>query len=83
MKKVVGYTNRWSLAPGDTLEVKVSTYGPESWRAGLVSIVCGDDNPDHAILRKRDIAAPFAGEDPDRTLHDADVRAPADACNTP
>ncbi len=83
MKKVVGYSNRWSVPPGGTLEVKVSTYGPVSCRAGLVRIVCGDDDPDHAIFRKRDIAAPFAGEDPDRTLHDADVRAPADACNTP
>ena len=67
MKKVIGYTNAWSVAPGDTLEVKVSTYGAASYRADLVRVICGDDDPDRDIYREEEIAAPFAGEYPGRT----------------
>ncbi len=71
MKKVVGYTNAWSVAPGDTLEVKVSTYGPATYRADLVRVICGDDESDHGIFREDEIAAPFAGEYPGRTQQTA------------
>jgi len=67
MKKVIGYTNAWSVAPGDVLEVKVSTYGPSRYRADLVQVICGDDEPDHEIFREEEIDAPFAGEYPGRT----------------
>jgi N,N-dimethylformamidase len=62
LKKITGYTNLWTLAPGDTLEVKVSTYGPEHYRADLVRVICGDDDSDHDIFREEEITAPFAGE---------------------
>ncbi len=67
MKKIVGYTNVWSVAPGDTLDVKVSTYGPETYRADLVRVICGDDDPDHGIFREEELAAPFNGDHPGRT----------------
>ena len=67
MKKVVGYANAWSVMPGDTLSVMVSTYGPERYRADLVRVICGDDDPDHGIYREEEIAAPFNGEYPGRT----------------
>tara|TARA_B100000676_G_C18088287_1_gene857047 strand:+ start:1348 stop:3576 length:2229 start_codon:yes stop_codon:yes gene_type:complete len=67
MKKVTGYTNVWSVAPGDTLEVKVSTYGSESYEADLVRVICGDDEPSHGIYREEEIAAAFAGTYPGRT----------------
>ncbi|MBT7647339.1 MAG: LamG domain-containing protein, partial [Rhodospirillaceae bacterium] len=67
MKKVLGYTNAWSVAPGDELEVKVSTYGPSTYRADLVRVICGDDDPDHGIYREEMIDAPFAGEYAGRT----------------
>lgn len=67
MKKIVGYTNVWSAAPGDTLEVKVSTYGPETYRADLVRVICGDDDLDRGIYREEDIDAPFAGDYSGRT----------------
>jgi N,N-dimethylformamidase len=45
----------------------VSTYGPERYRADLVRVICGDDEPDHNIYREEEIAAPFSGEYPGRT----------------
>ena len=50
MKKILGYTDVWSVAPGGTVNVKVSTYGPERYRADLVRVICGDDDPDHGIF---------------------------------
>jgi len=67
VKKVVGYANAWSVQPGDTLGVMVSTYGPKSYRADLVRIVCGDDDPDRGLYREEEMAASFSGEYPGRT----------------
>ena len=67
MKTIVGYVDAWSVAPGDTLEVKVSTYGKERYTADLVRVVCGDDDPDRGIYREEEVAAPFAGAYPGRT----------------
>ena len=67
MKKVLGYTNAWSVKPGETIRVMVSTYGPERYRADLVRIICGDDEPDRDIYREEEIEAPFSGEYPGRT----------------
>ena len=66
MKKVVGYANAWSVVPGETLSIMVSTYGPERYRADLVRVICGDDDPGHGIYREEEIAAPFNGEYPGR-----------------
>ena len=64
MKKILGYTNVWGIAPGETLNVMVSTYGPERYRADLVRAICGDDDPDRSIYREEEIDAPFNGEHP-------------------
>ncbi len=66
MKKILGYTNAWGIAPGETLNVMVSTYGPERYRADLVRVICGDDDPAHDLYREEEIAAPFSGEYPGR-----------------
>ena len=66
MKKILGYTNVWGIAPGETLNVMVSTYGPERYRADLVRVICGDDDPGHDIYREEEIEAPFNGEYPGR-----------------
>ena len=66
MKKVVGYLNAWSVTPGDTLKVMVSTYGADRYRAHLVRVICGDDDPDRGIYREEEIEAPFNGEYPGR-----------------
>ena len=67
VKAVVGYANAWSVAPNDTLEIKVSTYGAERYRADLVRVICGDDDPDRGIYREEEIPAPFSGEYRGRT----------------
>ncbi|MBT7647343.1 MAG: hypothetical protein HN768_09840, partial [Rhodospirillaceae bacterium] len=64
MKKIMGYCSDWSVMPGDTLNVMVSTYGPDRYRANLVRVICGNDDPDLDIYREEEIAAPFAGEYP-------------------
>jgi len=66
MKKILGYADAWSLTPGDRIGFKVSTYGAERYRADLVRVVCGDNHPEHGILRLDEIDAPFAGEHPGR-----------------
>jgi N,N-dimethylformamidase len=66
MKKVIGYCSPWSAMPGDTLKVMVSTYGPDRYRANLVRVICGNDDPALNIYREEEIAAPFNGEHPGR-----------------
>ena len=67
MKQVVGYVSAWSVAPGDTLQAMVSTYGPERYRADFVRVICGDADPAHGIYREEELAAPCNGEYPGRT----------------
>ncbi len=67
MKTIVGYADRWSAAPGDTLEFKVSTYGSAEYRATLVRVVCGDDDPERGLYREEEIEAPFNGSWPGRS----------------
>ena len=62
MKKVLGYTNVWSVTTGETISVMVSTYGPKRYSADLVRVICGDDDPDHDIYLEEEIEAPFNGE---------------------
>ena len=66
MKKVIGYANAWTVMPGDTLNIMVSTYGPDRYRANLVRVICGDDDPDRDVYREEEIPAAFAGEYPGR-----------------
>ena len=66
MKKVLGYTNAWSVSPGETIKVMVSIYGPDRYRADLVRVICGDDEPDRNIYCEEEIEAPFRGEYPGR-----------------
>ncbi len=66
MKKIIGYLNTWSIAPGETLQAKVSTYGPEKYQADLVRVICGNDNPDHGLYKEEKVVAPFSGEYPGR-----------------
>ncbi|MFP6742399.1 MAG: LamG-like jellyroll fold domain-containing protein, partial [Alphaproteobacteria bacterium] len=66
MKKIIGYGSAWTVMPGDTLNVMVSTYGPDRFRANLVRVICGNDDPDLDIYRDEEIAAPFAGDYPGR-----------------
>ena len=66
MKKVLGYTNVWSVTAGETINVMVSTYGVDRFRADLVRVICGDDEPSHGIYLEEHVEAPFSGEYPGR-----------------
>ncbi len=66
MKQILGYADVWRAIPGAKISFKVSTYGPERYRADLVRVICGDDEPEHGIFREEEIDAPFNGEYPGR-----------------
>lgn len=44
-KRILGYTDKLSVAPGDSLEAKVSCYGVSKYRASVVRLIHGDLNP--------------------------------------
>ena len=67
MKKIVGYTDTWSVFPGTTMGFKISTYGPARYRADLVRVICGDNDPSHGIFREEAIDAACNGEYPGRS----------------
>jgi N,N-dimethylformamidase len=62
MKKILGYTDTWSLSPGEKVGFKISAYGAERYRADLVRVICGDNDPNHDIFQLEEIEAPFNGE---------------------
>ena len=62
MKKILGYTDTWSVSPGEKVGFKVSAYGAGRYRADLVRVICGDNDPDHDIFQLEEIEAPFNGE---------------------
>jgi N,N-dimethylformamidase len=62
MKKILGYADCWSLTPGATVRFKVSTYGPSRYRADLVRVICGDNEPEHGVFHEEEMDAPFNGD---------------------
>ena len=44
MIPLIGYGHRLSVRPGETIEFKVSSQGPESFEASLVRVICADPN---------------------------------------
>jgi N,N-dimethylformamidase len=67
MKQIVGYCDRWSVQPGDTVRVMVSTYGVKSFRAALVRVICGDDRPLGPGFEEQHVSVAWEGEYPGRT----------------
>jgi N,N-dimethylformamidase len=66
MIPLIGYGDRLSARPGETIEFKVSSQGPAPFRADLVRIASADPNPAGPGLRLEPIDAAFAGEYPSR-----------------
>ncbi len=64
--QLVGYADRLSGRPGDTIDFKVSSLCCEDFAARLVRIICADPNPDGQGLVEHDVAASFAGRYPSR-----------------
>jgi N,N-dimethylformamidase len=59
--KIAGYADRWSIQPGETLQVMVSAEAPR-YRARLVHLIHGDTNPAGPGYKDQPIAATFEGE---------------------
>jgi N,N-dimethylformamidase len=66
MLSLIGYANRLSGRPGDTIEFKVSSTSKRDFRADLVRIVCADPNPDGPGQKEDKISAHFEGSYPSR-----------------
>ncbi len=68
---LLGYADRLSGRPGDTIAFKVSSRLAEDFDARLVRIICADPNPDGPGLIEEEVAADFAGRYPSReqTFH--------------
>ncbi len=51
-KKIVGYTNRISVQPGETVRFMVSCYGVSHYRADIVRLISGDRHPEGAGFKE-------------------------------
>ena len=83
MLKIVGYGDRLSVAPGETIRFMVSAAGDRRYRAGLVRIIHGDCNPQGPGFKAEQVASPFEGSHQGRQqeIHAGSyVRAPHHEC---
>ena len=60
---LVGYTDRLSAAPGDTVRFMVSSEHPR-YRADLVRLIHGDESPAGPGYREREVPSAIDGEYP-------------------
>ena len=63
---LIGYADRWSARPGETISFKVSSRSSEPYRARLVRVVSGDPNPAGPGIKEVPVAADFTGTWPSR-----------------
>ena len=66
MLKLVGYSDRLSVAPGEEIGFKVSADGPDTYEAGIVRLIHGDANPDGPGFKARPVEADANGSHPGR-----------------
>jgi N,N-dimethylformamidase len=66
MLKILGYGDRLSVAPGESVRFMVSCTGAERYRAEIVRIIHGDANPAGPGLKLERIATPVSGDYPAR-----------------
>ncbi len=62
MIPLIGYADKLSLRPGETIHFKISSVGPDPYEARLVRVICGDPNPDGPGIKEEEIPASFAGQ---------------------
>ena len=66
MISLIGYTDRLSARPGETIEFKVSSTAAEPYHARLVRVVSADPNPAGPGLIEHEVSASFEGTHPSR-----------------
>lgn len=66
MLPLTGYADRFSVAPGETIEFKVSCAASEPYHARLVRVISADPNPAGPGIKEEAIPAAFEGHYPSR-----------------
>ncbi|HVM86028.1 MAG TPA: hypothetical protein VMW18_19185, partial [Candidatus Binatia bacterium] len=67
MLKIVGYADRLSVRPGESLAFKVSCEaGASDYEAEIVRLICGDDSPQGPGFKAEPVAASVNGRYPGR-----------------
>src|SRR5215468_3552150 len=66
MQKIVGYPDRYSVAPGETIAFKLSVEEGDSFDARIVRVVHGDANPAGPGLKFSHVPTPIDGRHPGR-----------------
>jgi N,N-dimethylformamidase len=64
--RIHGYSDRLSVAPGETIEFKVSCEVPGSYHADVVRVIHGDANPAGPGVKEEVVPSDVAGEYPGR-----------------
>jgi N,N-dimethylformamidase len=59
--EIVGYSDRWSVQPGETVRFMVSAAAPR-YRASIVRLIHGDTNPAGPGYKDRPVPAEIEGE---------------------
>ncbi len=65
-KRIDGYTDRISVAPGERIRFMVSCQGVARYRADIVRLIHGDLNPAGPGFKEAEIASTVSGEYPGR-----------------
>ena len=63
---LIGYADRWSARPGETVEFKVSSRSAEPYRARLVRVISADPNPAGPGIKEEAVASDIEGSRPSR-----------------
>lgn len=66
MIPLIGYTDKLSARPGDTIACKISSRLTEDYSAKLVRLICADPNPDGPGIIEESVEAHFTGTYPSR-----------------
>ena len=61
---LIGYADRLSAGPGETVDFRVSSRSGVPFEARLVRVVCGDPNPDGPGLKEVPVPSEFEGSWP-------------------
>ena len=67
MLQIIGYADRMSVRPGETIEFKVSCEaGAARYQARILRLICGDDRPEGPGFKARPVGAVIDGDYPGR-----------------
>ena len=66
MLKLIGYADRFSVAPGETIRFMVSALEGQAYRAEIVRLIHGDANPEGPGFKSAPVPGPVDGTYPGR-----------------